>query len=75
MLMGLGRPASTVTEKTEALTLGQGPGGFRADWTVTLWPGLQSGAGAPGLWTCSVLNGLRAAFLRNLPKELVWASV
>lgn len=44
MLMGLGRPASAVTEKTEAFTLSEGPGGFRADWIVPVRLGLQSGA-------------------------------
>lgn len=74
--MGLGRLASTVTEKTEALTLSPGSGGFRADWLVTVWLSLQSGAlSAPGSGLPLFWRGSAIAFVRNFPKELTWARV
>lgn len=78
MPMGLGRLASTVTEKTEALALCQGPGAFWADWIVTVWLSLQSGALSlfpPQLWVGSLCRGSGVAFTRNIPKELTWARV
>lgn len=74
--MGLGRLASTVTEKTETLVLSQGPGGFWADWIVTVWLSLPRVAlSPPQLWASSLCRGSGVAFTRNIPKELTWARV
>ena len=75
MLLGQGHLASTVTEKTEALNLSQGPVGFRADWIVTMCLSLQSATLSPQLWSSSALKGLSATFSRNLPKESAGARV